>query len=428
MTDSGRAWRAGQDPRAVQRRLRAAHDRFVATGEAGPGVRDVVAESWARCVRGGLDPERSLAPVDLVDDALLAHRSAHPLGAVMPVIRRLLVDDAQDAGLLVAVSDAAGRLLWVEGERAARAAAAQMHFVEGAVWSEDRAGTNAPGTALALDRPVQIFAAEHLSRQVTRWSCSAAPIHDPDTGAVLGALDLTGGDEVVAPHSLQLVRATVAAVESELKVLRLQGGLPTADPAVDAAAPFAEVLGRDQAVLRRADGVTRLSLRHSELLVLLAAHPEGLTGEQLATALHEHPVAAVTLRAEVARLRGLLGADLLRSRPYRLHGSCRSDADEVRRLLRAGRLGAAVDRYRGPLLPTSDAPEVSRMRQRLHDDLRAALLHGDDPDALLRFADTEHGRMDWTAWQAAERMLPPSSGRREQVRAHLQVLDAELRR
>ncbi|GMA86521.1 hypothetical protein GCM10025868_17710 [Angustibacter aerolatus] len=159
--------------------------------------------------------------------------------------------------------------------------------------------------------------------------------------------------------------------------------------------------------------------------MLLAAHPEGLTGEQAATALHEHPVAAVTLRAEVARLRGLLGADLLRSRPYRLHGSCRSDADEVRRLLRAGRLGAAVDRYRGPLLPTSDAPEVSRMRQRLHDDLRAALLHGDDPDALLRFADTEHGRMDWTAWQAAERMLPPSSGRREQVRAHLQVLDAE---
>ena len=119
----------------------------------------------------------------------------------MPVIRRLLVEDATDAGLLVAVCDAAGRLLWVEGEHRAAHAAEQMHFVAGAGWNEAHAGTNAPGTALALDHAVQIFGAEHLPRTVTPWSCSAAPIHDPDTGALLGALDLTGGDDVAAPHT-----------------------------------------------------------------------------------------------------------------------------------------------------------------------------------------------------------------------------------
>jgi hypothetical protein len=33
----------------------------------------------------------------------------HPLAAAMPLIRRLLVDRAAEAGLLVAVTDAAGQ-------------------------------------------------------------------------------------------------------------------------------------------------------------------------------------------------------------------------------------------------------------------------------------------------------------------------------
>ena len=114
----------------------------------------------------------------------------------MPVIRRLLIDDAADAGLLVAVSDAAGRLLWVEGCPSLRARAEGMRFLPGADWSESSAGTNAPGTALALGEPVQIFGPEHLVRQVTPWSYSAAPIREPDTGAVLGVLDVTGSAEV----------------------------------------------------------------------------------------------------------------------------------------------------------------------------------------------------------------------------------------
>jgi hypothetical protein len=45
-----------------------------------------------------------------------------------------------------------------------------MGFGEGALWSEDAAGTNAPGTALAIDEPVQIRA---LSRGPTGSPSSA---------------------------------------------------------------------------------------------------------------------------------------------------------------------------------------------------------------------------------------------------------------
>jgi transcriptional regulator of acetoin/glycerol metabolism len=100
----------------------------------------------------------------MLDDARLAEiRSSHPLASVMPVIRRLLVDSAAEAGLLVAVSDAAGRLLWVEGSPDLRSRAEAMNFLPGADWSEGVAGTNAPGTALALDLPVQFLGPEHLS-------------------------------------------------------------------------------------------------------------------------------------------------------------------------------------------------------------------------------------------------------------------------
>ena len=53
--------------------------------------------------------------------------------------------------------------------------------------------------------------------------------------------------------------------------------------------------------------------------MLLARHPEGLTGDELLCALYEdESVTPVTLRAELSRLRRLLGPELLLSRPYRL--------------------------------------------------------------------------------------------------------------
>lgn len=425
MADPGWALRTGDDPHEVARQASEAHERFLATGTPGTRVRPLVVESWQRCLRSGLDPERSVAPVELVDSALEQWRCAHPLAGVLPVIRRLLVEDATGAGLLVAISDATGRLLWVEGDSKLRTRAERMHFMAGADWSEAQAGTNAPGTALALDRPVQIFAAEHLVRHVTAWSCSAAPIHDPDTGAILGAVDLTGKEEVAGPHALFLIRATAAAAESELRVQRLLVQAATGRPQPP---PNTRIqgLGRDFALLQRADATMRLSLRHSELLLLLNAHPDGLSGDQLGTALNEHDLAPVTLRAELSRLRAVLGQDRLVSRPYRLTERLNTDGEDVAAQLAAGRVGAAVHLYRGPLLPCSQAPGIARMRYDLHESLRRALLAGRDADALLRFADTDHGRLDWQVWHAAWKALSPSSARRDQVEAHLAYLDREL--
>jgi len=357
------AYPRGVDPVAWGRSLHEAHDAFLSTGRPHGPVRPMVLDSWRRSLGHGVDPETKAAPLSLTDGALEELRKDHPLAAVMPMIRRLLVDDAGDAGLVVAVSDAMGRLLWVEGDAGLRSRAEGMHFVEGSDWSEPAVGTNAPGTALAVGDAVAIFGAEHLARPVTPWSCSAAPIHHPATGGIVGVLDVTGGDEVASAQSLSLVRATVAAVESELRFIGLMSE-PTPEPEPVGPARL-ETLGRRCAVLYDGLAMRRLSLRHSEILMLLADAPDGMTGDELAMALSGREYASVTIRAEMSRLRRTLDTLDLASRPYRLDGDLRTDICDVRDLLDAGDLAGAESVYNGPVLPRSVAPGVVAVREEL---------------------------------------------------------------
>ncbi|MCW2633803.1 MAG: putative phytochrome sensor protein [Blastococcus sp.] len=416
------------------RQLRAAHEQLVTgtePGDAGarpmvrPVVRPVVMDSWRRSLGSGVDPDGGPPPVDLLDEDLLAYREAHPLAPLMPVIRRLLVEDAEADRMIVAVTDAGGRMLWVEGDARLRSRAAGMHFVEGACWSEDVAGTNAPGTALALDHPVQIYGSEHYRRPVQPWSCSAAPVHHPVTGVLLGAIDVTGGDHVASPHVLTLVRATVAAVESELRWLhreQLQRPARRPVPPIRPAAPRLDVLGRERGRLTLSSGTVELSLRHSELLLLLAEAAvagEGRSAAQLAAECHRGDTAAVTVRAELSRLRRLVGADLVGSRPYRLLSRLDSDLDQVRRLLARGELAPALDRYPGAVLPGSRAPGVAVARERVSAVLRQAVLRSRRPELLLRFAQLPEARDDVAVWQTCLECLPPTSPRRAAAAANL---------
>src|SRR6266511_2343199 len=188
----------GTDPAERLRQVGRAHERFLSghglTGQQAPPVRSVVAASWQRSATA-LSAD-STAPIELSDGDLEAYRAAHPLARVLPIFRDLLGGLAEDGEQIMAVCDAHGRLLWVEGTPSVLRRAELMNFVPGARWDEAHAGTNAPGTALAVDHPLQIFATEHFSRPVQRWTCSAAPIHDPATGRLLGAIDVTGGDHL----------------------------------------------------------------------------------------------------------------------------------------------------------------------------------------------------------------------------------------
>ncbi|MFJ8672255.1 GAF domain-containing protein [Streptomyces sp. NPDC093589] len=390
------AMAAGADPAEHTRSVRRAHEAFLSGGTVTPPVRRVVAESWRRSADARAASDGA-ATIELDEPALRAYREHHPLARAMPVFRELLGSIAQDGAHLLAVCDPQGRMLWVEGHPGVRRSAERMNFVVGARWDERHAGTNAPGTALAADHAVQIFAAEHYNRQVQRWTCAAAPLHDLRTGRLLGAVDITGGDHLASPHSLALVQATARAAEAHLAAR-------SAAPGVCLTA-----LGRDEALLVVDGERLRLGRRHSEIMTLLAVHPEGLSGDQLAVLLYgERETRPVTLRAELSRLRRLVGP-LLGSRPYRLARPVETDLTTVEEELTAGDLTAALGTYRGPLLPQSEAPGVRRLRTALEDRLRRALLCARDPDHLRHWSRTPWGEDDLEVWEALVDALPPHS-------------------
>ncbi|HYZ30333.1 MAG TPA: GAF domain-containing protein [Thermoleophilaceae bacterium] len=198
--------------------MRQAWEDFVGQGHAS-AVRIPILRSWERSHAAGVDPFRErVAPTVGDADEISSRWAVHPLAAAEPLILELLGEVAYQTERIVAVTDASGVLLWVTGDpRAQLDAAGEINLAPGAQWSENSAGTNAIGTALAGAHPLQVFAAEHFNEGVQAWVCAAAPIHDPDSGELLGVVDLTARAATATPHAYTAVVATARAVEVHLR-------------------------------------------------------------------------------------------------------------------------------------------------------------------------------------------------------------------
>jgi hypothetical protein len=457
----------GQAPAVAQRHALAAHEQLDAQALSGapelPGLRSLIRESWQRSAKLQANPDNPEAPLALDTDELEEYRRQHPLASIMPVIHKLLVLPSHDSGLLVAVGDEVGRLLWVEGDPALQRRAEAMMFVPGSDWSEATVGTSAPGTALALGRGIQISGAEHYQRSVHAWSCTAVPFHDPDSGALLGVVDITGKASAVAPHTLSLVEATVAAAQAQLRVERLQlaatlasrparrrhtstaSGSRSAMPGSARAGGAGvgaggkegslyrnslQLLGRDQALLSIEGKTVALSARHSEILALLSTHADGLSAEELSVLLYPGDGSTMTLRAEMVRLRKILQqlnpAAVPESRPYKLSMDLVPDSGQVLNCLQRGAHRIALEIYRGAVLPRSEAPGIIDLRSRVSSLMREAVLTDGSAETLLKYAALPEARDDVDVRTAALKLLPPRSPKRAAVVADLERLEAEL--
>lgn len=404
-----------------------------------PALRPLVLESWERSLAALAHLEAFAPPLAWESGELAQLRRSHPLAAVMDVITRLLIEPSHDTGLLVAVGDEHGRLLWVEGDAAAKRRGEAINFAVGADWSERAAGTSAPGTALVLGSSVQITGQEHFNPAVHSWSCTAVPLHDPDSHAILGVVDITGDGAAVGANTLSLVRATVAAAESQLRIHRLERRASGTSTTSGAGAPqrstslkplyrdSLQILGRGQGLLHVAGEAITLGARHTEILAILALHPQGLTAEELSAKVYPEGTSINSIRAEMVRLRKLLLRDapslVPESRPYRLPRALVLDAEQVASHLNRGAHRLALNIYRGEVLPHSEAPELAALRSRLSIQLREAILTEASPEVLLAYLQLPEAADDVDAWRMALRLLPPRSPRRNTVVAHLQALD-----
>jgi hypothetical protein len=585
--------------------------------------RPLVFDSWRRSLAARVDPECGAGPPTVYQSAEMAEiRAEHPLSETLPLLRETLVSIADEAVHMMIVTDAEGHILWREGRQDVLRRADKVGLIEGTRWSEDAIGTNAMGTALAEGVAVQIHSAEHLVRAYQSWTCAASPVRDPDTGRIIGVVDVTGPVRSFHPSTAALVGAAAKLAESHLRVrmqrrdellrvrnapqlaalrgdygalvtpsgrvlashphdwlpvtrvrldgiggagddgvradgvradsaraggvragdVRVDGGVrpggvrvdsgvraddgaragggaaARADGRVGAGSAGARADGgagtvdaRERAELggpgggTEADGGStgeftgrlmlpdgrpallepvaggyllrldnrrsrrlstpgavaglsrpsarptrpatrsteagspegravdpavlelrflgfaptatlngrrlRLTQRHADMLTLLALHPPGVTAEQLATGVYGERGNPVTARAEIHRLRAQLGADVVRSGPYRLEAELVADFLQVREELSAGRVRAATQAYRGELRPASEAPAITEERELLAATLRRAVLDAGDVESMWLLAETDAGGDDLELAERLTRALAPSDPR-----------------
>lgn len=214
-SDAG-AVRPGTDLGQHARLLVRVHDAVMGGARPPSRPRPVVARSWQRVLDLGLDPSRPGArdPFDVAE--VERRRRSSPLSLVIDDVRAALGAVADASHFIVVVTDADGVILWRQGSPGVLLRADDLGFAEGATWTEAQVGTNAIGTAIAEQAPVQLFSAEHFEQGQHPWYCTSWPVHDPRTGALLGVIDVSGPALTMHPALLALVDTVTRLAEQTL--------------------------------------------------------------------------------------------------------------------------------------------------------------------------------------------------------------------
>jgi transcriptional regulator with XRE-family HTH domain len=180
-------------------------------------LRPRILNSWRRSHDLKVEAGRSEARLEdqhTVDLALALTREQ--LMRVSDPILTHLADMLADIGYAIVLTDRRGTILDVRCDAGMRRRLDHIGFESGADWSEASTGTNAIGTALSDGRPLQLMAAEHYCDGWQDLTCTAAPIHDPQTGQVVGALDITGDYHLVRPQLLGTIVQYALEIEERL--------------------------------------------------------------------------------------------------------------------------------------------------------------------------------------------------------------------
>ena len=186
---------------------------------------EVVERSHQRSIEYGIQKEQ------IVSKKILSHEAANEnirkndelIRNAIPLMKDLY-DFLAGSGFILVLTDREGCILSIFGDESTLNAAEELNMVIGAYMDEKSIGTNAMGTAISENAPVQISAKEHFITAFHRWTCSAAPIHNV-AEEIIGTLNLTGASSLVHPHTLGSVATAVRSIEFQIKNEAVQSKL-----------------------------------------------------------------------------------------------------------------------------------------------------------------------------------------------------------
>lgn len=199
-------------------RLQEARQLFFGRGDMPRELLEsTILQSWQRCRSSGLEATNHRICDEPVSQLALKEeqeRNRHLLAYSQAVMEHLY-EQIRHSGSMVVLSDVNGLLLQSLGDAEFVDRASRVALQPGASWDESNRGTNAIGTALVEERPVEVFGAEHFFDRNNFLTCSASPLLDP-AGRLIGALDISGDYRAYQRHTLGLVRMSAQIIEQRL--------------------------------------------------------------------------------------------------------------------------------------------------------------------------------------------------------------------
>lgn len=169
-------------------------------------------DSWQRSLSYGLtrdDDSQPWVATSLLKDARAENAWISQL--VAPLLTRLRPDLARHPSIMV-MSDAAGLVLETHGNSDFLHKAQRFALAPGNLWGEHARGTNAIGTALALQRHCEVSGGEHYLSRNAGLFCSASPVFRPD-GQIAGVLDISTPARLPRHDAAAFIRRAVCEIE-----------------------------------------------------------------------------------------------------------------------------------------------------------------------------------------------------------------------
>ena len=176
----------------------------------------MIEESRQRSIAYGLSETEKpdFSPIARTDFSLLLEQNRILHAHALPVMETLY-EQIINTHNMVILTDVNGLIVHTLGDDDFLEKANRVALKPGVIWSEASKGTNAIGTAIVENQPVQIHANEHYLQANHFLTCSAAPISDHQ-GNVIGVLDVTGDQSSFHKHTMALVRMSAQMIENHL--------------------------------------------------------------------------------------------------------------------------------------------------------------------------------------------------------------------
>jgi transcriptional regulator of acetoin/glycerol metabolism len=201
----------------VLEKYKARWQEYMDTGKISKDIRPEILKSWHRCEAMKVNHSGGRGTKASKEDSIKRIIKKKELIEVSRPVMENVFEMVKNTSYSVVLTDEQGIIIDLIINKDLEEKHVLLNFVKGSKWDEQSVGTNAIGTCLAIDKPIQVIGAEHFCEYHHKWTCSAAPIHN-NRGEIIGCFDLSGRAEDVQTHTYGIAVSSANCIEKQLMI------------------------------------------------------------------------------------------------------------------------------------------------------------------------------------------------------------------